>query len=360
MTTNSIKTSSLKTNSQPRFLITRLSAIGDCILTMPLACALRDAFPQAWIGWLAEKGGASLLQGHSAIDEVIIAPKRVLRSASELWKLRGQLQALRVDTTLDPQGLTKSAVLAWLTGAKRRLGFRAPIGREISPWLNNELVSSRQRHVVDRYRELLAPLDAELSPVRFEVPRSPQAAQSMAAWLQSQHLDQQPLAILNPGAGWDSKVWPAERYAAVSRQLESEHDLRSVIVWAGEQERIWAKQIVAESCGAATLAPNTSLPDLAALLRRATLFVGSDTGPLHLAAAVGTPCVGIYGPTDPAECGPYGSGHRAVQTYLQTGTCRQRRQGPNDAMRAVSIEQVTAACAGVLHQTKPQRQPVAA
>jgi heptosyltransferase I len=346
-------------HAQPRFLIIRLSAIGDCILTMPLACALRDAYPNAWIGWVAEKAGASLLYDHPALDEVIVAPKGCLRSPSKLWDMRGKLRALRVDTTLDPQGLLKSAAFAWLTGAKRRIGFRAPVGREMSPWLNNTLVTNRQPHVVDRYRELLSPLGVQPTPVRFDVPDPPQAHRSMSAWLYSQQLDHQPLAILNPGAGWDSKVWPAERYATVSRFLLEEHSLRTIVVWAGERERMWAKNIVAQSAGAAAIAPNTTLPDLAALLRLSTLFVGSDTGPLHLAAAVGIPCVGIYGPTEPAESGPYGDMHRCVQTYFQTGSCRERRRGPDDAMRAVTVEQVTAACADLLIPSR-RREPVAA
>ena len=346
--------------SQPRFLITRLSAIGDCVLTMPLACALRDAFPQAWIGWVAEKAGASLLEGHAALDQVIIAPKGVLRSPKKLWRLRSELQALRPDITLDPQGLLKSSVLARLTGAKRRIGFQPPVGRECSHWFNNDLVKSVEPHVVHRYRELLRALDVEPTAVRFDLPRPEKNERSIDAWLYSQHLEEKPIAIINPGAGWDSKLWPAERYATVGRYLEAEHDLRSVVVWADERERVWAKQIVAESQGAVTLAPNTSLPDLAALARRACLFIGSDTGPMHIAAAVGTPCVGIYGPTDPAECGPYGPGHRTVQAYLQTGTNRERRNAPNTAMQAVTAEQVTAACKELLRSRERLPAPVAA
>src|ERR1043165_3325745 len=102
-------------DAQPRFLITRLSAIGDCILTMPLACALRDAFPEAWIGWLAGKGGAAVVQGPPAIDEVIISPRHVLQKPRELWKMWGVLKSLKIDITIDPQGLSKSAALGWLT-----------------------------------------------------------------------------------------------------------------------------------------------------------------------------------------------------------------------------------------------------
>ncbi|WP_254509319.1 glycosyltransferase family 9 protein [Anatilimnocola floriformis] len=346
--------------SQPRFLITRLSAIGDCVLTMPLACALRDAFPHAWIGWVAEKAGGSLLQGHAAIDQVIIAPKGVLKSPRKLWTLRKELQALRPDITLDPQGLLKSSVLGWLSGAKRRIGFRPPVGRERSHWFNNDLIQSTERHVVGRYRQLLTRLDVDLPPVRFDLPRPVQNQRSIAAWLYSQNLADKPMALINPGAGWDSKLWPADRFAAVARYLESQQDLRTVVVWAGELERVWAKQIVAQSNGAAILAPSTSLPDLAELARHATMFVGSDTGPLHMAAAVGVPCVGIYGPTDPADCGPFGPHHRTVQAFLQTGSSRERREAENIAMRAVTVEQVTAACHEVLRATRRQLQPIAA
>jgi heptosyltransferase-1 len=346
--------------SQPRFLITRLSAIGDCVLTMPLACALRDAFPQAWIGWVAEKGGASLLEGHPALDQVIVAPKGVLSSPQKLFQFRRQLQSLRPDVTLDPQGLLKSSALAWISGAKRRIGFRPPVGRECSHWLNNQLVTCTQRHVVHRYRELLKALDVEPTTVRFDVPKPLQNQRSISAWLYSQNLDEKPIALINPGAGWDSKLWPADRYATVARYLEAEQDLHSVVVWANERERTWAKQIVAEANGAATLAPNTSLPDLAALARRACLFVGSDTGPLHIAAAVGTPCVGIYGPTDPADCGPFGPGHRTVQSFLQTGSSRERRAAENTAMLAVTAEQVNAACRDLLQQNSHRPLPVAA
>jgi heptosyltransferase I len=350
----------MNSTSQPRFLIIRLSAIGDCILTMPLACALRDAYPSAWIGWVAEKAGAQLLHNHPALDEVIVVPKGILRSPSKLLDVRSRLRALQVDVTLDPQGLLKSAMQAWLTGAKRRIGFRAPIGREMSWILSSELVTSQQPHVVDRYRELLGPLGVEPGPVRFDVPCSGPAMRSMSAWLYAQQLDHQPLAVLNPGAGWDSKVWPAERYAAVSRFLLEEHSLRTIVAWSGERERMWAKQIVAQSAGAASLAPNTSLPDLAALLRMSSLFVGSDTGPLHLAAAVGVPCVGIYGPTEPSESGPYGSQHQCVQTYFQQGTCRERRRGTNAAMQAVTVEQVILACSAILQQQLVHVEPVAA
>jgi ADP-heptose:LPS heptosyltransferase len=161
-------------------------------------------------------------------------------------------------------------------------------------------------------------------------------------------------ALVNPGAGWPSKLWPAERYAAVTRHLGHACSLPSLVVWAGPQERDWAEQIVAGSEGHARMAPNTTLTELAALTRRARLFVGSDTGPLHLAAAVGTPCVGLYGPMPAERNGPYGPGHVALQKMLFNGTSRQRRNAPGTLMEAIEVEHVCDACDRILKRQRSE------
>lgn len=334
-------------DQSPRILIARLSAIGDCILTLPLACALRDVCPHAYIAWAAENAGAKLLDGHPALDEVIRVPKRVLRSPAGVWNLRGQLRRRQFDITLDPQGLSKSAAIAWLSGAPRRIGFQRPVGREISPWLNTELIHGGQAHVVDRYRQLLSPFATSLPPVRFDLPSDATTREKVATFLAAADFSAGFL-VINPGAGWDSKLWPAERFAEVARQLGLAADLPSLVVWAGEREAAWARQIVAGSGGWARLAPPTTLPELAEVVRQARLFIGSDTGPMHLAAAVGTRCVGLFGTTQPAECGPYGAFHLAIQSYYQGGSCRTRRTAPNLAMQAITIEAVVAGALQVL------------
>ncbi len=150
--------------------------------------------------------------------------------------------------------------------------------------------------------------------------------------------------MINPGASWDSKLWPAERFATVVRHLGDQHGAPSVVAWAGKRERQWAETIVSASSGHAVVAPNTSLVELAALLRGARIFLSADTGPLHMAAAVGTPSVGLYGPTRPADCGPYGAHCVAIQEYYQGGGRRERRRANNDAMRAITIDRVCQAC----------------
>src|SRR5262245_833143 len=153
--------------SAPRILIVRLSAVGDCLQTMPLACALKDQLPGAFVAWAVEPAAAPLVAANDAIDRVIVVPKRFIRSPRALIGLRRELQEQRFDLTLDPQGLTKSGLVAWLSGSRRRIGFARPAAREINPFLQTERVQSCAAHRVDRYLELLRPLGCSPTPVRF-------------------------------------------------------------------------------------------------------------------------------------------------------------------------------------------------
>jgi lipopolysaccharide heptosyltransferase I len=331
----------------PRFLITRLSAVGDCIFTLPVACALRRHFPEAFIGWVVEPLSAGLVRPHDCLDEVIVVPRRWWKSPRTAWELRRKLRSLAIDTAIDVQSLNKSAMAAWLSGAKQRIGFARPWGRELSLVLNNVRVREKSEHVVDAYLELLAPLGIESPQVEFRIPEDAAARTAMASYREHE-LHGQPFAVINPGASWNSKLWPIGRYAEVARHLGTRHGVRSVVIWYGDSERAWAEEIVAGASGHSLLARPTTLNEVAALARQARLFISSDTGPLHLAAAVGTPCVAMYGPTPVGHCGPYGPQHIALQAYYQDGTRYQRRAGDNRAMQAITVEQVCAACDEIL------------
>jgi lipopolysaccharide heptosyltransferase I len=334
----------------PRFLITRLSAIGDCIHTMPLVSALRKRFPSAYIAWATQSVPATLLDGYPGLDQTIVVDRNWLKSPRQIVMLRQKLRALKFDVTIDPQSLTKSAAIGWLSGARQRIGFERPQGREASPWLNTDLVVPRARHVVDRYLQLLTPLvGGELLEVRFELPVY---EQSRVRQFLQQMQGGNAYAVLNPGAGWDSKLWLPDRFAHVARHLGERHQTPSVVVWAGSREKSWAQQIVDQSGGHAWLAPSTDLPELAYLLNGARVCVAADTGPLHLAAAVGTPCVGLFGSTLGDVSGPYGPAHVYVQAYYQDGSCRQRRQASNEAMQAIDVSMVTQACDEVLSRAR--------
>src|SRR5262245_114072 len=323
---------------EPRVLIARLSAVGDCVQTMPLACAVRERWPEAHVTWVVEKGAAPLVETNEAVDRVIVLPKRCATSLKMLLWLRRGLRAGRFDVSLDPQGLTKSGLVAWLSGARRRIGFARPAAREVNPWLQTEWVMSRAVPRVDRYLELLRPLGIEMAGVRFGI-SIPPAAERVAEELAGRAELRGGYVALNPGAGWDSKRWPVERFAEVARHLGS-RGMPCVVTWGGEQERVWAEAIVSQSGGAAVMAPATSLVELAAVLRRARLFVGSDTGPLHLAAALETPCVAMFGASAAEACGPYGEGHVVLQTALDESPGRKKSRADNWAMRMIGAAAV--------------------
>ena len=339
--------------ARTRILIVRLSAVGDVVHGVPVLNALRDALPDSLLSWVVEQRAASLLKGHKSLDELIVVPRGWLKSPAAVWRLRRRLRAMHFDLTIDLQGLTKSAVAAWLSGAPRRIGFGGANGRELSPWLNNQRVVSTARHVIDCNLQLLQPLGIDSPKVRFDLPESPDDRATAERIIRQVKLDGR-FAVINPGAGWPSKLWPPQRFAAVAQHL-GRRGVPTVVVWGGFQERDWAAEIVAGSNGYGWLAPATSLTELAAVARRASLFIASDTGPLHIAAAVGTPCVGLYGPMSGQRNGPYGAQHIILQPRQFEGTSRQRRHAPAELMTAITPEMVCQACDQIL--ARPVDEP---
>ena len=332
----------------PRILIVRLTAMGDVIHGLPVASALRAHFPNATLAWAVEGRAADIIEEHPHLDAVVKLPRHWWRSQRTIRGIRRQLRDMQFDISVDLQCLTKSALVAWLSGAPRRLGVAGSNGRELSKWFNNELTDVRASHVVQHYLQILQPLGIDSPDVEFRLPEREDERQFAQESLARLSLAGTTFAVLNPGAGWPSKLWPAERYGQVARHLYLEHGIRSLCVWCGFDERRLAEQIVAASDGMATLSPSTTMMQLAAILRHASLFVGSDTGPMHLAVAVGTPTISLHGPSRAEWCGAYGSEHLAIQEYYQPGSARERRHADNHAMRAISVERVAQACEEML------------
>jgi lipopolysaccharide heptosyltransferase I len=338
-----------------RILIVRLTAIGDVIHGLPALCALRDAFPRAHIGWVVEGAGAQLLEGHPALDEVIRAPRRWYRSWAEIKRLREQLRAGCYDTAVDLQCLTKSALVAYLSGARRRLGVAGKHGREFSRLLNNTRTLVEAPHVIEQYLGILAPLGIVRPEVRFDLPESDDDGRFATKRLLGERLTPGGFVMMNPGAGWTSKMWPAERYGQLAGRLLRSHGVRTLVAWAGDAERDSAETIVASSRSAAILAPPTSLTQLAALQRRAAMFIASDTGPMHLAVAVGTPTISLHGPSRAEWCGAYGPGNRRLQAVYDASPQRKQPGADDQAMRAITVDRAYEACAAMLDVNLGQR-----
>lgn len=320
----------------PRFLISRMSAIGDTILTLPVACALRDRYPKSTISWIVEEKSAPVVRRHPAVDELIVLERGWFTSPSRLGNARRQLRDLQIDVAIDCQGMTKSSLACYLSGAPHRIGYSGKHAREFSRWFSNAKVQPVFHHLTDRSLELLTPLGIHSPAVRWDLP----VAGPARAWAKRFRgtITSPRVAILNPGATWHSKRWLPERFGATARYLRQQYGYTSIAVWGTQLDRSMAADIVATSDGAAIMAPETDLQHLAALIETADLFISNDTGPLHMSVAVGTRTIGLYGATRPGDSGPYGQ--TAIQVAYETGSSRQRRAASNKAMCAIGVEHV--------------------
>ncbi len=339
-----------------RVLIVRLSAVGDTILSMPIACALRKHLPKTDVGWVVARGAADLLQGHPCLDRLFVMPPEALQSPFALGRFVQTLRGWKPEVVIDAQGLTKSALLGWLSGARQRIGLAMSEfeGRELSTWLNNLIVQPTTTHVVDRGLELLRPLGIPAPQVEFQVPEFPSIRTRVASQLESLGMSE-PWAMINVGAGWVSKIWPNDRYAAVARYLADRWSMRSVIVWGGEKERLAAEEVVSLSDGAAILAPRTSLQELAEWIRCTDLFIGSDTGPMHLASALEIPTIGLIGPMPVERVGPRGPNKVAIQHLRLDEKDRGQRKTRCEPMLSIDVPSVLNACGRILGSAQSQR-----
>jgi lipopolysaccharide heptosyltransferase I len=289
-------------------LVIRLSAFGDVIHTIPAVVALRDALPETEIAWAVEPAYAELVE--------IVAKVKTVRVSLKKWSV-ARIAAARRDvrgfnTAIDFQGLIKSSLIARASGARQRYGFARDVIREkpASWFVNRPVAIEPGRHVVEWNLELaraVAPSIAGVPHVDF------------APFMEDGGRDARaPRVVLLPGAGRPEKQWPVDRFAELARRIGSD----ALVAWGPGEESL-ARLIGAE------VAPATNFRELAYLLGRARLVIGADTGPLHLAAALGTPVIGLYGPTNPARNGPYGQLDRVVETFSTT-----------KAMQSISVDNV--------------------
>ncbi len=334
-----------------RVLITRLSAIGDCILTLPLAVKAKQLWPDCSISWIVDCPADQFLAWHDCIDEVIKIEKRWMKTLTSWTTLRSELRDRQFDLVLDPQGLTKSACLGWLSGARRRIGFGYSQAREIAPWLATRRVKRTLRHKAEAFMELLSPwTEIQEGSAEFQMPHFPDSARRADQILAKSGLPMGDWVAINPGAGWTTRLWPIERFAALSRELYACYGLRSLVFWAGETELLMAQAIAEASRGSAVLAPATSLTESLELIRKTRLLVTSETAAMHMASAVDAPCVSLHGPTWADESGPYRNPHVAIQSSILPGR-KMARKGDNTAMRAIEVDEVVRSCCRLLDST---------
>ncbi len=336
-----------------RILITRLSAIGDCVLTIPMAVKAKELWPDCELTWIVDCAAAQLLEGHPAIDEVFRVQKRWLKHPSRWSSLSNQLRSRQFDLVLDPQGLSKSGLLGMLSGAKLRVGFDYSHSRELAPLVATRRVHRTARHMVDTYLQLLSPwCEYAAGAGEFQMPQYAEAAMMAEELIAAYGLVQEsnPLGwvAINVGAGWPSKQWPPERFGRIAFEILQSFGLKSLVLWAGDDEQALAEQVVEHSCGAALAAPRTNLRELLELIRRAELIISSDTAALQIASAVNTTCVGLFGPTWSDEVGSYGNKHVSIQSSVLPDPRKSMRRSSSSSMNAIEISEVLRACSQLL------------
>ena len=301
-----------------KLLAIRLSAFGDVIHTIPAVVALRDAGHE--IAWAVERPYRELIELVADVETVPVSMKQWIRHPAGILEARRRLRGF--DATIDFQGLLKSTTIAILSGARRRYGFARDVIREkgASLFINRPVKIDESRHVVEWNLDLARGVDPSIGGVP-SVDFNPFAEE----WDAPSNA-----IVLLPGAGKANKLWPAERFRELARLLGDD----VLVAWGpGERE-------LAESIGA-RLAPPTTLRQLAHLLRRAQLVIGGDTGPLHLAAALGTRVIGLFGPTNPLRNGPYGQVGNCVES--RSTTRRMETISVPDVMRRIN-EVLSAVC----------------
>jgi len=353
----SIETSSLE--SPRRLLIVRLGAMGDIIHTLPAAVALRNALPDTNLGWLVEERWAELLCALSeprsgprsarrpGVDKIHTVNTRTWRKSPfsiQTWEQiaagLSELRAPQYEVAVDFQGALRSALLARWSGAPVIYGFAQPRENVASMFYSRQVIA-RGRHIVQQNLSLAE--DIVRHPLQLERAEFPQDAGTNTG-----PQSDTPFALMNPGAGWGAKQWPAERYGEVARELAKD-GLRTLINCGPGEDNV--VRAVEQASGGTAQRIACSITELIALTRRARLLIGGDTGPMHLAAALQIPVVAIFGPTDPARNGPFGT-RSIVLRSPSSQTSHSHRMQPDQGLLTITSAEVVAAARELLRSSR--------
>jgi lipopolysaccharide heptosyltransferase I len=328
--------------TEPKFLVVRLSSLGDIVHAFPAVSGLRASFPDAEIIWLTHPKWEFLVKSSGLANEVWALDTR------NWTNVRGILNTIRkhrFETAIDYQGLWKSAAIPFLARVPRRIGFSSETIREAGvPILYTDPVkASANKHIADQNCELSLRAGAQIpsGDVKLRVPEDDEKI--VRARIAQDGTDE--YIVLSPGGGWPSKCWPAERYGLLAEKILEQFGLRSVIN-VGPGEEALAAQVAAAAGNAQPVQFTGSLGQLMALLKNSSAVVAGDTGPLHLADALGARVVAIFGPTDPARNGPYRRSG-AVLRWEGAVTTYKRESQPDPSLLRISVDEVMSALRGL-------------
>jgi lipopolysaccharide heptosyltransferase I len=338
-------------NKPEKILITRLSAIGDVIHALPVAYAIRKKYPNAQIDWLVEIKAAPLVNLNPYLDNVIILPRQkwkkqlkeegFIKTAKSFISFFKEMRNRKYDITIDFQGLFKSAFCGFLIKPLLRMGPED--GREMSTLFYQAKIGTPERtvHRVQRNLHLAGALDTDIEEVNYGLKMTPVIKSRVSRLFEKENIPRdKKLIVINPFTNWESKNWFLERYFELADRLI---ELGYFIIFTGSNnDREAINRFVSKSDAYANLAGRTDLEELTEIYNRAKLYIGGDTGPTHLAAAVDLTVVALMGPTDPETNGPFGKGHTVIQdNSLECIRCWDKHCSRNmQCMKSITVDQV--------------------
>ena len=340
-----------KTEKTKSILIVKLSSIGDVVHALPLLEVLRKNFPFARIDWLVEEESLQIIEGHPAIDQVIVSRKKFwqkkLTRITEWPGLVGgvtrflrKLRSYKYDLVIDLQGLLKSGVLVGICRGKRKIGM---VGAREGGWLfvnERSIPVDHDRHAIDRYLQVAEYLGCTLFPWKGNITISETEKIRVDKISAHDGTRNRPLVAINPMARWRTKLWEPYYFAEVADRLQ--HDLACKVVFTGSKDdRMIIEEIMdLMSKKTMNLAGRTTLKDLACLYSRCSVLISTDTGPMHIAAAMGCRVVALFGPTAPWRTGPYGQNHMVITGEEECSPCFKKRCEDMRCMKSISPDMV--------------------
>jgi lipopolysaccharide heptosyltransferase I len=335
-----------------KFLFIKVSSLGDVVHALPALRTLRASHPDAYIAWLVEAPYQNLLYNNPDLDEIIVIRTRhwrknwTLKTLGEISKTISLLRKRRFDVAIDLQGLIKTGLIARLSGARQRLGLHRKNCKEpLNALFTNKKAATigPGTHVVDIYLNLIHLAGGNQQVTQIHPLNVPEATSApVDLFLQENpEISAKPIAFINPGAGFPTKLWEADRFAKLADRIVEELGFSILLVW-GPGEKGMAEQIGGMMKQKSWIAPKTSIQESIVLFRHAALLISCDTGPLHLAAAMGVPTVSLFGPTDPARNGPYGLNHQVVCKPQPCSFCWKKacHIQTHDCMQQIEVEEV--------------------
>jgi heptosyltransferase-1 len=329
-------------------LIVKLSAIGDVVHTLPSLAALRNLYPDAHITWVIEEASSDLIKGHPYLDRVIISHRkkwihdlkhgRIGTSLREMKSFIRDLKARSYDLVIDFHGLFKSAMVVSLSSGKRKLGYDSM--QELSGFfLNEKIPEDMKKHAVDRYLDFPRYLRADVNEAEFLIPIGEENKRNVEGLLRTHGIEKEDKYVaISPVALWETKLWEDEKFARLC-DLITEQQKVKVVFTGSDRRKLECIQLLMKS-SSINLGGKTTLRDLAYLYQLASLLITTDSGPMHIAASVGTPVIALFGPTDPLRTGPYGKGHRVIRKELSCSPCFLKKCDSKKCMQDITVEEV--------------------